>query len=107
MALRPTIGHIRPDSERAAWWREVYGSLEVPLVSPVPELGYKPDGLLAQFFRVDVSKLTEEQLERAARFLAEKFGEPVESVREGILGDHGIPVLAEDVSVTFDARRVL
>lgn len=110
MALKPTTGHINPDSERATWWREVYGSLDVPLISPVPELGRFPDDdgneAVKQFYKVDLDKLTDEQIQHTAEIASKKFDIPVDEILNDIRTT-GIPILADDVSVSFDARLIL
>lgn len=106
MALKPTIGHIDPNCERAEWWRHCYGSLDVPLLSPIPEWRRGPDGTPQRFFKVDMRRLTDEQRERVAAFVADKFSVPIDDVRADMERD-GIPILADDVIVSFDARLVL
>jgi hypothetical protein len=105
--LHPTTGAINPDCERADWWREAFGGLEVPLVSPVAQLWLVPgvDGVEGEHlvYQVDVSKLGGDQIDRVARVVAAQFDLDVASVRADIERE-GIPILAEDVVVSFDAR---
>lgn len=109
MALKQTYGHLNPKSPRAADWLEVYGGLDVPLESPVPErraADHDPSDVRL-FYRVAVDKLTPEQRERLIAFVMRKNEWPRAVVEDLIDGDHGAPVLAEDVSVSFDARLVM
>lgn len=66
-----------------------------------------PGGEPQRFYRVKVSALSPEQIERVIRFAAEKFGIPEDEVRADVMGEIGIPLLADDVSVSFDARLVM
>lgn len=106
MTLRKTYAHIDPSCERASWWKEVYGSLEVPITSPVPVIAVGPDGKKAQYYMVNTQELSAEQLEKVAQFVSEKFDLPIDEVRTEI-EVQGIPLLAEDLTVSFDARLVL
>ncbi len=92
------IGRISPDSERADWWREAYGSLEVPLESATLEIAEGPFGP-DLFYKVDIERLTKEQIGNAIVFIHKRFGVPIDEVREGVLNQEGIPVLASDVTV--------
>jgi len=91
-------------------WREIYGSLEVPLKSPVPQLGEFPDDqggmAIRKFYEADLTKFTPKQLDKAAEIIGRRFGIPAQEIRQDI-ERQGIPVLADDVSVSFDARLVL
>jgi hypothetical protein len=110
MPLKPTIGHLDPKSDRAEMWLEVYGSLEVPLKSPIAKQGMFPDPIdgskLHYYYEVDLKQLTPEQLDKAAEIIGRRFGIPAQEIRQDI-ERQGIPVLADDVSVSFDARLVL
>lgn len=106
MTIKNTMGRINPDCERATWWQEVYGSFEVPLLSPLPIRLIGPNGEAQSFYKVDLSKLPPQQHDKAAQFVANKFGLPIDEVRKD-MNEYGIPILAEDVTVSFDARLVL
>jgi hypothetical protein len=107
--MRLPTATIAADSPRAERFIAVFGSRTVPIISPLPHRslapGY-PDGV--EMLRVDVSRLTEEQMERAIQNAAERFNLPVEDVRADFLDpEHGLPILREDMFIAFDARTVL
>ena len=103
--MRPTLGHLRADSPRAEAWRRVFGGLEVPILSAVPAQVNLPIGRRRCFFlRVDA--LDQGQRERLVHHIATTFGVPAEDVARDVDRD-GVPLLEEDVSVTFDPRAVL
>ena len=107
MPLHPTTAYIH-DLVRRQVWRDILGHEDgVPVVSPVPVLATTAAAGVKRFYRVDIKRLTPEQLERAIDYLAAKFGEPREEVAAGVRGEIGIPLLADDVHVAFDARLVL
>lgn len=103
--IKPTIGHLNETSPRADAWRFVLGGLDVPLESPVSVQAELPNGR-HEVFRLDIAKLTAEQRQRLISHLSAKFSIKLEEVAERIDAD-GVPILAEDVIVTFDARLVL
>ena len=107
MALKQTMGFLKESSPRAAEWKTIFGGLEVPLKSPLPVNGFKPDGTPARFYMVDWVKLKQEVLNRAIGFVAAKFNMPHAEVIETLKSEHGFPILEEDVNVSFDARLVL
>lgn len=107
--LQPTTGTISPDSPRAADWRAVLGTTTIPLRSPVTQRATFP-GMDAEheYYELDLRMLNIAQIDRLVAHLAKRFDVPPDEVRDGIFNDgHGVPVLAEDVSVAFDARLAL
>lgn len=104
MALEPTTAIISETSPRAADWVHVFGSRSIPITSPVPHDLLGPDGVVRSFYRVDLRRMTVDQVARAAALVAERFGVTVADAQVGITGEHGLPILAEDVSVGFDVR---
>lgn len=107
MSTQPTLGRIRPESPRAADWRKVFGADAVPLKSPVTHRGAAPgyeEG--AEFYQLDLDALTPEQHGRLLEHLSERFGIPrVELAAE--IRRAGVPVLADEVSLSFDMRLLL
>lgn len=95
--------HIRPGSPRAKQWLDVFGTTCVPIKGLFPHRGVFA-GVTREFYDVAVDRLSDDQVERAARFVAEKFGEPLEQARQALHREHGLPLLAEDVTVSVDAR---
>lgn len=104
--LKPTLAHIRNDSPRAEDWRRVFGGTTVPLRSLVPVVMDGPDGP-KNFYQVDVGSLTPEQRARVVEHVAKKFGLSPKAVEEDLASEYGLPILVDDVSVTFDARLVV
>ena len=107
MALRPTLAHINPDSPRADAWRRVFGGESVPVEMPVPVRAVAPDGEIRLFYKLRVAALSLAQRARLVAFLAGKFGVPIAEIEADLDAEHGCPILAEDVVVSFDARYAL
>lgn len=104
--IHPPTAILREESPRAATWRQVFGTNAIPIKSPLPVMANSPVGPRS-FYQVDVEKLDEAVVERVIDHLAAEFGESREAVAEGIRGDHGLPILADDVSVSCDIRLLL
>lgn len=102
------MGTIRENSPRAKDWKWVFGSLSIPLKSPLPVRADGPDGTLQQFYEVDVAKLSASQVERVVVHIAHKHELDADAVRRDLEDPtHGLPILAEDIMVSFDPRLVL
>ncbi len=96
---------ILPQSPRRDTWIQVFGTDELPIVSPLPVLGTGPDGAEAEFYKIDVARLTDAQRRSMVRFLAARWKIPVDQVVQTMKDpQHGVPILAIDVSVAIDAR---
>lgn len=107
MSLRPTEGHLRPESPRAVDWQRVFGGLTVPLLSPVPTLADSPAGL-RHFYSVDVARLAPAARARAVEHIAERFGVARANVEVGLDDpEQGLPILADDIGLTFDACLIV
>lgn len=102
----PTEATIRESSPRAADWKRIFGGLTVRLLSPVPILADSLTGR-RRFYHADVKALSSEQRGRLVAFISERFSVPPEEVELG-LGDskEGLPILDEDLFVSFDYRLV-
>jgi hypothetical protein len=85
--------------ERAAEWREVLGADIVCVRSPVPRRANLPGHLDALIYLLDLDLLTEEQRVKLVAHLSAKFGIPERRVAAE-LDTHGLPVLAQDCSVS-------
>ncbi len=104
---QPTEATIRADSPRAARWMELLGSLTVPVRSPVTtEMAIYGHGVV-DVYLVDVEKLTPEVFERIAAAFSAEYLLDIDVVRQRLREPHGLPVLAEDCTVTFDGRDLL
>jgi hypothetical protein len=107
MSIKPTTGQIKPDSDRAAWWRTVCGDLEVPLVSPLAKL-LNVQGAEDRFYEIDLARLTAEQLELVYQHVAERFKADIAEVRAELGEVKVLPIRASEIDhVVFDARLVI
>lgn len=107
MALHPTVGTLKPDSEPAAWWKTITGDLDVPLCGPISMRIETPHGV-KECYQIDVKRLTTNQLCLLAKRMSDRFNVPYAEVEKSIQGGAMCPILAEHFStVAFDARRVL
>lgn len=92
------------DPERRAWWLEMTGCEELPILSIIPVPACLPGHPKTAVYLLDVDALTEEQRSRLVSATAKKFGVTVEEVEVEIL-DHGYPILAEDATaLSWDAE---
>lgn len=109
--LRPTVGHLDPDCEQAGWWKDLTGTLDVPLKSFVPHnsvIEAATGNVAEPFYLVDLTRMPQDQVEELAWFMAMKFRVDIKEVRDGFKGAHGLPIRARLFnSVTFDGRQVL
>jgi hypothetical protein len=85
--------------ERAAEWREVFGTDSLPVKSMIPAWASAPGIARAQFYQLDLDALTVEQLGRLVQHTAAKFALPVQQVRDGLV-EHGMPLLADGLAIT-------
>lgn len=107
--LHATIGLLDPTCDQAVWWKEIYGSLDIPLKSFVSYRGNAPEGQEPEeFYDVDLDKLTDDQVEKVCQNIAERFQAPIDDVRAKLGEAHSLPIRAAIItSVAFDARLAL
>lgn len=92
---------IISNEERKAFWLETIGtdSVEVESIIPtlvnLPGLGPKPVVILK------IDSLSEQQFDRLAEALAEKFKTELEFTR-GVIKREGVPILFEDIMLASD-----
>lgn len=104
--LRPSLAHINPSSPRAAMWLRIFDGHTIPIKSPLAIKAFL-EGMGEQMvYMLDLGALDKMQHERLVKDLAIKHALHERDVRDG-LASHGMPVLAEDVGVSFDGRLVL
>lgn len=88
-------------SPRYADWHAILGTDDVPLLYP----GSGTTELIGEgkheVYLLDLSALSEQQMDRLVAFVAKKFRAGQEEVRDGIMRE-GFPVRAADVTVCFD-----
>jgi hypothetical protein len=83
--------------ERAAKWREVFGTDEVPITCPIPlSVGSFPQVGEKPYYLMDLRAITPEQKERLIASIAFDFDLSIEEVRRDI-DMVGVPILADDV----------
>ncbi len=105
--LAPTMAHISTKSPRYEDWKAVFDDDSVPIKSPVPVMA-TIDGIGEQsVYLLDLSRLKVAQFDRLVAHIAKKSGLPEDDVRANIVDDGMLPILADDLSVSFDARLVL
>jgi len=105
--LKPTIGHLKETSDRAAWWLDVYGSLDVPLTSPIAirmMIGETED----LYYLIDLNQLDEAQFTKVIDHIVKRFNAEPDVVRAQLKEDGNLPIRESEIeTVTFDARRVM
>lgn len=89
------------DEERRAFWLEVLGSDTLPIVSPIGRYVNLPGKPNSYTYKLDVDQLEEADQVKLVKMLAAKFG--LDEMRAwNEVAENGVPVLAEDVTVTCD-----
>lgn len=91
------IVKLNESSERAAYWIKVFGTLEVPVMSPAPVMASTPRGVEPNYF-LDLPALEDEVRERLIDHLAEQFRIPRAEVAT-LLSAHGVPIPQADCSL--------
>lgn len=95
------IATISERSERYEEWIKVFGTDQVPIINIlVPQIA-NVLGEVRKVYMLDLGKLSEDQLIRLKEHLSRKFSIPMEEV-ERDLPEIGVPILAEDVSLSSD-----
>lgn len=92
------VVQISDSSPRAVEWRQVLGTTELAVHSPLPAWVNLPGRGRQQAYMLDLALLTSEQRGALIDHLALKFGIPRGEVATEI-DAAGVPILAEDVSV--------
>ena len=91
----------------ALLWLRVFGSRQVPVKSPLPHRGSAPEHPEALFYELDLAALDPGQRWRLVEHLAERFGIPPAEVAAELMVNGYVPLLADDLTLTIDARAVL
>lgn len=92
---------ISESSPRYAEWLAVFGGAEVPIINIVFPNKANVLGEIRDVYMLDLAKLTPEQMGRLKGHIASKFGISMEEI-ERDLPAIGVPILAEDLTVTTD-----
>jgi len=93
--------------ERKAFWESIFNGDTVPVISFVPEWANLPGYDEPQpVYMLDLKAITAEQRKRLIKALARRFGIPEETVAQK-LEEHGVPILASDVTVISKDRALV
>ncbi len=84
--------------ERAEEFMKVFGRVEMDVKSPVPHEANLPGKGQARIFELDMDMISEDEKDKLAAHLAEKFKLNIEVVKTE-LARVGMPILAEDCTV--------
>jgi hypothetical protein len=98
---------ILKSSPRYRDWLDVLGTDTVPIESPVPHVGIFPDRGQKECYAVAVKKLSTSQIDKIVGFCAKRFEVPEAEVLASLFGEHGLPILAEDVLVSIPLRAFI
>lgn len=104
--MQPTHAHLSEASPRYPAWQRVFRSTMVELESPIPILADLPGLGVRGVYKLKTSALAPDQRARLLDFLCERFNLPLDEACT-LLQEHGCPILADDVSVSFDMRLVI
>ena len=84
-----------PDTSRADLWREMLGTLEIPVQSSWMEarkIPGEPNPVMS--YLLDIEALSPDQQERVVARLAQRFGMPVDQAKEAFK-KQGVPIPAK------------
>lgn len=85
------------DPERAAKWKQIFGTDEVPITCPFPlSIGDFPGVGRKPYYLMDLKAITPEQKEHLVASIAQGFGLSLEEVRRDI-DRIGVPILADNI----------
>ena len=93
---------ILKTSPRYQDWMDSFGTDTVPILSQEPVYNTAP-GIPERvaFYLLDHSQLTEEQLQKVTELLSKKFSLPESEIIKD-MAKYGLPILAEDVVISFE-----
>lgn len=94
--------HLVKSSPRYEKWREILGTDEVPIISPLPVMALLGDEQV-EVHQLDLPRLDAAQRSRLIDFIVERFGEKRDVV-EAELDATGFPIRARDVIVSIPLR---
>lgn len=85
--------------ERRAFWESIFGTAILPILSFIPVRVNVPGHPNTLAYMLDLRLISPEQRKRLIRALSKNFNVPLAEV-EATLDARGVPVLADDVSVS-------
>lgn len=94
------------DAERATLWREVFGDNQCPIKSIIPRIANLPGKPNSRIYEMDLKAISSDQRQKLVESIAKKFGIPAGEVESG-LDKHGVPILADNVTVSSSDPRVM
>lgn len=94
------------DEPRASEWRAVLGTNRIPVEAPVQRQAALR-GQPHEVYMVAVGQLTVTQLDAIAAHLARKFGDATPEQAKAEILAHGLPIRAEGLVISIDARAFL
>jgi hypothetical protein len=93
------------DEHRAAVWGSIFPAARVPIKSIFPSIADLPGHPGARVYFLDLDVITDEQREKLIEMIAGLFSLSEEAVRSDF--DRGIPILADDTSVSSRDQGLL
>ena len=97
------------ETERANYWKGVFPEDKIPLAHPLREGRAKTGTETYDFYKVDMARVSEDQLKEIVKRASAKFG-ITEEVALASSKEHGIPLKSDGVSVfwcSLHSRLVL
>ncbi len=99
--------NIAPESPRAPTWFNIFGTLEgIPLTKYLPDITDLPGKQNALVYLLDLNRITPIEREKLIEHLAYRFGIDRDIVAAS-LDREGVPILADDVTVSIPLHLVL
>lgn len=95
------FAYLSERSSRYPEWIKVFGTNQVPILNTLAPNLANVLGEIKMVYLLDLSKLSEQQMTRLKEHIVQKFGVSMEEV-ERTLPEIGVPILAEDVTVSTD-----
>jgi len=86
------------EEKRAAVWKDVLGTNELPIVSPVPQYAMLPELGVVEVYHVDLGALSDEIRGKMIRHIATRFGFEVAAVAD-VIDCHGVPLPVAGLTV--------
>ena len=91
---------VKQDTERGKEWLSILGTTTIPIKSPFSVPASLPGIPNARIYMLDLDSLDEPQTTRLIAHLSQKFNIPEAEIRAQ-LPQHGVPILANDITVTI------
>jgi hypothetical protein len=96
------IVEILPSSPRFETWKHALGTNKIEVLSAVPiRASLRGKGNIF-CYRADVSKLSDDQIQRMAMHIAARDGGSQAEIEADIRGEHGLPITADDTECTIE-----